>query len=300
MRTVQSIEAQGLGAEAVRRRLSLPRSIARFVRTKPLGAAGACLLLALLVTAIFAPWIAPYDPYQVHTGARFAPPGRQFLVGSDEFGRDSLSRIIHGARISLKVAFLAVTFGTTVGAVLGVVSGYYGGKTDLFVQRIMDSIEAFPGLILALAVVAVLGPSATNVMLAIAVVLVPSASRVTRSCALSVKETQYALAARAVGCSDSRIILAHIVPNCLAPYIVLATAVLGGAIIIEAALSFLGLGTPPPEPSWGQMLTSARAYLYRAPWLALYPGIAISLAVFGFNLFGDALRDVWDPRLRRG
>lgn len=278
---------------------SLRRSLARFVRTKPLGTIGAVLVLAFVLTAILAPLIAPYDPYQVNQAARFAAPSAQFWAGTDQFGRDNFSRIIYGARISLTVGALAVVFGTTLGAAIGVVSGYYGRGVDLLVQRAIDSIEAFPGLILALAVVAVLGPSATNVMLAISVVLIPSASRVTRSLTLSVKETQYALAARAIGCTDRRIILAHIVPNCLAPYIVLATAVLGGAILIEAALSFLGLGTPPPEPSWGQLLTSARAYLYRAPWLALYPGIAISLVVFGFNLFGDALRDVLDPRLKR-
>ena len=215
-------------------------------------------------------------------------------------GRDILSRVIHGARISLKVGIIAVAIGTLTGAALGLVSGYFGGMVDFGVQRLMDIILAFPGLILAISLMAVLGANLTNAMIAIGVVIMPSAARVVRGSTLSVKTEQYIDAARAIGCANGRILLRYILPNVAAPIIVLVTIQLGAAIITEASLSYLGLATRPPTPSWGSMLSGAgRVYMLRAPWIAIAPGVAISLTVLAFNLLGDALRDVLDPRLRR-
>jgi peptide/nickel transport system permease protein len=275
------------------------QGVYHFVRAKPLGALGGLLIVAMVVMALFASLLAPYDPYELHVSQMFAPPGRTFLLGTDEYGRDLLSRLLYGARVSLYVGLLAVGCGTTSGALLGLVSGYFRGKTDFVLQRLMDWLMAFPTLVLALAIVAALGQSTFNVILAVAVVIVPTAARVIRATVLTVREQVFVEAGRAIGCSNGRLLFQHIVPNCLAPYLILATAGLGNAILAEAALSFLGLGTPPPEPSWGTMLSgAAQQYVWRAPWMAIFPGVAISLAVFGFNLFGDALRDVLDPRLR--
>lgn len=275
------------------------RELQRFLRQKPLGALGGGIILAIIVVALLAPALAPYDPYELRVPHRFTSPGSAFWLGTDEYGRDVLSRLLYGARISLYVGLLAVGLGTTSGAVLGLVSGYFGGKTDFILQRLMDWLMAFPTLVLALAIVAALGQSTTNVIVAVAVVIVPTAARVIRATVLTIREQAFVEAGRAVGCSDGRLLLQHIVPNCLAPYLILATAGLGNAILAEAALSFLGLGTPPPEPSWGTMLSgAAQQYVWKAPWMAIFPGAAISVAVFGFNLFGDALRDVLDPHLR--
>jgi len=271
-----------------------------FARRKPLGAAGGVIVVGLVLVAIMAPLLAPFSPYKQYLEDVFRPPGAPYFLGTDDLGRDILSRIIWGARISLYVGLLAVISGTTVGGVAGLVSGYVGGKMDMLLQRLMDALMSFPTLILALSIMAALGTSLSNVVIAIAIVEIPRASRVMRSTALSVKEMQYVEAARAVGSSGWRIVFRHVLPNCLAPYIVLATAELGAAIIVEASLSFLGLGTPPPEPSWGGMLArSGRSYLERAPWIAIFPGLVMSMVVFGFNLLGDAVRDIWDPRLRR-
>jgi peptide/nickel transport system permease protein len=249
--------------------------------------------------ALLAPALASYDPYELRVVDRFTPPGGAFWLGTDEYGRDLLSRLLYGARISLYIGLLAVGLGTTSGTLLGLVSGYFGGKTDFILQRLTDWLLAFPTLVLALAIVAALGQSTTNVILAVAIVIIPTAARVIRATVLTVREQVFVEAGRAIGCSDGRLLLQHILPNCLAPYLILATAGLGNAILAEAALSFLGLGTPAPEPSWGTMLSgAAQQYIWRAPWMAIFPGAAISLAVFGFNLFGDALRDVLDPRLR--
>lgn len=275
------------------------RELQRFLRQKPLGALGGGIILAIIVVALLAPALAPYDPYELRVPHRFTSPGSAFWLGTDEYGRDVLSRLLYGARISLYVGLLAVGLGTTSGAVLGLVSGYFGGKTDFILQRLMDWLMAFPTLVLALAIVAALGQSTTNVIVAVAVVIVPTAARVIRATVLTIREQAFVEAGRAVGCSDGWLLLQHIVPNCLAPYLILATAGLGNAILAEAALSFLGLGTPPPEPSWGTMLSgAAQQYVWKAPWMAIFPGAAISVAVFGFNLFGDALRDVLDPHLR--
>jgi peptide/nickel transport system permease protein len=271
----------------------------RFLRYKPLGALGGAIILAMIMVALFAPLLAPYDPYELRVTHMFTPPGSEFWLGTDEYGRDLLSRLLYGARISLYIGLLAVGLGTTSGALVGLVSGYCGGRTDFVLQRLMDWLLAFPTLVLALAIVAALGQSTANVILAVAVVIVPTAARVIRATVLTVREQLFVEAGRAIGCSDGRLLFRHILPNCLPSYLILASAGLGNAILAEAALSFLGLGTPPPEPSWGTMLSgAAQQYVWRAPWMAIFPGAAISLAVFGFNLFGDALRDVLDPRLR--
>ena len=271
----------------------------RFVRRKPMGAVGGVIVCLLVLTAVFADHVARHHPYQVRAMQRFRPPGNAFWFGTDDFGRDVFSRVVYGARISLQIGLAAVLLGTSVGALVGLGSGYVGGRTDLVIQRVMDAMMAFPTLVLALAVVAALGASLPNVVLAVALTLIPVANRVVRSVALSVRETDYVTAARGLGGSAWRVLFVHVLPNCFAPYVVIATANLGTAILAEAALGFLGLGVPPPTPAWGSMLSgAAQGYLYRAPWMAMYPGVAITLAVFGFNMLGDAIRDVLDPRLR--
>jgi peptide/nickel transport system permease protein len=282
-------------------RLTFAEEIGKFARTKPLGAGGALIILLMLVVAIFAERLAPYDPYSADYGMQFKPPSREHWFGTDEFGRDVLSRVMYGARIALFVGFTASFVGCSVGALLGVISAYLGGKVDLLLERVMDILLAFPQLILALAIASILGPAVQNVVIAITIPIIPRAARVVRATALAVKENQYVEAVQALGALQHRVVLQHIVPNILAPYIIMLTAALGAAILAEAALSYLGLGTAEPTPSWGLMLSgSAAAYAEKAPWIALFPGVAISLAVFGFNLFGDSLRDALDPKLRRG
>lgn len=273
--------------------------VAGFFRAKPLGAVGAVIFVLMILVALTAQWVAPYDPITVDIMARLLPPSWSHWLGTDELGRDILSRIIFGARVSAIVGIGATLMGTTVGALIGVISGYAGGRADMVIQRIMDVILAFPSLILSLAIMSVLGGSVWNVVIAIAIPSLPRANRVARSVAVSVKEFQYIEAARAVGVKPWRIISDHVVPNTLASFLIVATSMLGGAIMVEASLSFLGLGIPPPSPSWGRSLSEAMQYFYRAPWLAVFPGVAISLVVFGANMFGDALRDIWDPRLKR-
>ena len=270
------------------------------LRKKPLGAASAALIVVLVLTAIFAAQLAPYDPLDARPEVRLAAPSWAHPFGTDDIGRDVLSRIIYGARISLWVGLLAVGIGTVAGMVIGLLCGYCEGRLDLLLQRVMDSVQAIPGLILALAIVSVLKPNTTNAMLAIAMVIIPGNSRIVRGAVLSAKQNRYVEAAQAIGCRHPRIIITHILPNVTAPILVIASIWLGNAILIEASLSFLGVGTQPPDPSWGLMLSSTgRAFMERAPWLAIFPTLAISLAVLGFNLFGDTLRDAWDPKLRR-
>jgi peptide/nickel transport system permease protein len=269
------------------------------LRRKPLGLASAAVLLTLVFTAIFADVLAPYDPLATQPEIRLAPPSRAHLFGTDDIGRDVFSRIIHGARISLWVGLLAVGIGTFAGMIIGLACGYWEGRFDIIVQRVMDSIQAIPGLMLALAIVSVLKPSTTNAMLAIAMVIIPGNSRIVRGAVLSAKQNPYVEAAHALGSRHPRILTTHILPNVTAPILIIASIWLGNAILIEATLSFLGLGTQPPTPSWGLMLSSTgRAFMEQAPWLAIFPGLAISIAVLGFNLFGDTLRDAWDPKLR--
>jgi peptide/nickel transport system permease protein len=282
-------------------RLTFAEEVAKFIRTKPLGTVGALIILGMLGLAAFAQLLAPYDPYHGDYGSQFARPSAEHWFGTDEFGRDVLSRIMFGARIALFVGFTASFSGCTIGALLGVVSAYWGGRVDLLLERLMDILLAFPQLILALAIASILGPAVQNVVIAISIPVIPRVARVVRAAAMSVKENVYVEAVQALGASRRRVILQHIIPNVTAPYIILLTAQLGAAILAEAALSYLGLGAAEPTPSWGLMLSgSAPSYAEKAPWIALFPGIAISLGVFGFNLFGDSLRDALDPKLRKG
>jgi peptide/nickel transport system permease protein len=278
---------------------TLSKGLWRLVREKPLGAFGGMLVLVLMLCAIFAHWIAPYPYDETNVRQRLKPPGAQFYLGTDNLGRDVFSRIIYGARISVTVGFGAVTLSILLATIMGVTSGYFGGKVDVFVQRIVDAAMAFPVLVLLLSIMAVLGPGLLNIILVLGIIPSANRSRIIRSATLSAKENQYVEAARAVGASHLRIILCYILPNIMAPIIIVATNALGAVILIEATLSFLGFGVPPPYPSWGEMLSgSGRSYMYKAPWMAIWPGVAISLAVFGFNMLGDALRDLLDPRLR--
>ena len=280
------------------------RAVARFTQRNPLGAMGGLIVLALLVMALLAPVLAPYEPRQIIREAHnrvpvYVPPGSTYLLGTDHVGRDILSRLIYGARISLYVGVGAVLIGVTGWFVVGMTSAYAGGAVDLMVQRIVDVMMAVPGLIIVLAIMAVLGSSLNNVIIAIVIGMLAPVVRTVRSQVLSVKEMEYIVAARAIGASAPHIIGRHIMPNCLAIYLILATYYVGFAIILEASLSFLGVGVPPDVPSWGGMLTAAaQGHITRAPWAGIFPGLAIFLAVLGFNLLGDALRDVLEPRLR--
>jgi peptide/nickel transport system permease protein len=248
---------------------------------------------------VFAPQLAPHGAKE--TGfAPYVPPGREFPLGTDHLGRDLLSRVIFGARLSLYVGLTSVLFGVTMGALWGVVTAYFGGVADATSQRVVDTLMALPPIVLALSLMAALGQSVNNVILALTILLIPTASRTLRSLVLSIRESPYVEAARAAGCPHRRVIALHVLPNVLATYIVLVTVNVSYAIVVEASLSFLGLGAPPDEPSWGAMLTAGTQAIEQAPWMFLFPGLAISLTVFGLNLFGDAIRDLTDPRLRGG
>ncbi len=283
---------------------SASREIVRFTRLKPVGAIGGLLVLLLVIVAVLAPVLAPYGPRALpdsHQGGStvYLPPNSQFLLGTDHVGRDVLSRLIYGARISLYVGLGSVLVGITASFIIGVALAYAGGVVDMTAQRFVDALMALPGLIIALAIVAVLGSSLNNVILAIVVGMIAPVIRTVRSQVLSLKELDYVTAAQAIGAPPWRIVLRHIVPNCFAIYLVLATYYLGFAIIIEASLSFLGVGAPPDQPSWGGMLTrAAQEHVKTAPWVGIFPGVAIFVVVMGFNILGDALRDVLDPRLR--
>ena len=271
----------------------------RFCRKKPLGAAGGVLMLIMAVTALLADQLQTHDPIATDAAQTLAPPSAAHWLGSDHLGRDIYSRIVHGARVSLIVGIASTLLGSVVGGIIGLLSGYVGGKTDLIAQRALDILQGLPLLVLALVMTAALGPSLPNVIVAISIPIIPRASRIIRASVLSIREMQYIEAARGLGISHLRIAFRHVLPNTIGPFIVLTTAQLGSAILVEAALSFLGLGVPEPYPSWGRMLSvSAAEYAQKAPWLVLFPGIAISLAVFGSNMLGDALRDTLDPRLR--
>jgi peptide/nickel transport system permease protein len=273
--------------------------VSEFCRKRPLGAVGAAVVLINVVVGLGANVIAPYDPVATDYGAMLAPPSASHWLGTDAFGRDVLSRIIYGSRTAMLVGFACAFLGATVGAVIGVASAYFAGKVDLILQRVMDIFLAFPLIILALAVVSILGTGIGNVIIAIAIPMIPRAALVTRSSALAIREMPYVDAARAAGFRHRRIILRHMLPNVMAPYLIMLTAYLGQAILAEASLTFLGLGVSEPTPAWGLMLRGAAVqFAEAAPWMAIFPGLAISLAVFAFNLFGDSLRDALDPRLR--
>ena len=269
----------------------------RLLRRQPLGVAGAVVVLVLVITALFAPVLAPHGPKDTAFG-QFVPPGREFPMGTDNLGRDVLSRVIWGARLSLYVGLASVLVGITIGSLWGIFTGYYGGIADTSSQRIVDCVMALPPIILALSLMAAVGQSVNNVILALTILLTPTAARTLRAVALGVSASPFIEAARAAGTSHLRIVLRHILPNCLATYIVLVTTNISYAIVVEASLSFLGVGAPPDEPSWGGMLTAGTQAMETAPWLIFFPGVAISLAVFALNLLGDAIRDIADPRLR--
>ncbi len=270
-----------------------------FARRYPLGAIGALIMVMFVATALFADFITTFDPFTTNARSSLAQPGGEHVLGADFMGRDVFARIVYGARISLAVGVGATVLGCLIGVTIGLMSGFFGGWFDLLVQRLMDIMQSLPLLVMALVMAASLGPSLTNTIIAIAIPLVPSVARVIRSSTLSLREMPFVEAARAIGMSETRIAIVHVLPNTLAPLIVLATAQLGAAILVESALAFLGLGVPEPHPSWGRMLSeSAAEYVRTAPWLVIFPGIAISAVVFGTNLFGDALRDLLDPRQR--
>jgi peptide/nickel transport system permease protein len=278
---------------------SLWRHLRYHIARHPLGAVGAAIMAIFVFAAIFAGFLTRYDPVSTNSALSLARPSAEHIFGCDFMGRDIYSRIIYGARISLAVGLGSAALGCAVGVALGLTSGYLGGWVDLIIQRLVDIMQALPVLILALVMAAALGPALDNTIVAISIPLIPYSARVIRSNTLALREMPYVEAARAVGMSEFRIAARHVLPNTLAPLIVLATAQLGSAILVESSLSFLGLGIPEPHPSWGRMLSeSAAEYVRTAPWLVIFPGVAISLVVFGTNLLGDALRDILDPRLR--
>ena len=264
-----------------------------------LGTIGLAIMVMFVLTAAFADLICRFDPQTIDAAHALAHPDARHWMGTDSFGRDVWSRIVHGARISLAVGIGSTFLGSSIGVMVGLASGYLSGWVDLVFQRVTDILQALPLLVLALVMTAALGPSLPNVIIAIAIPLIPTVARVIRANTLALRELPFVEAAKSIGMSETRIALRHVLPNTLAPLIVLATAQIGSAILVEASLSFLGLGIPEPYPSWGRMLSeSAAEYVRTAPWLVIFPGIAISLAVFGTNLFGDALRDILDPRQR--
>ncbi len=274
-------------------------SVVHLTRRYPLGAIGTVIVFFFVMSAIFADVVAPHDPLQTNASRSLSPPDISMVFGADMMGRDVLSRIVHGARISLAVGIGSTLLGGIIGVIIGLMSGYLLGWFDLLTQRIIDIMQALPLLVMALVMAASLGPSLENTIIAISIPLVPQVARVVRSSTLSLREMPFVEAARAGGMSEWRVAIRHVLPNTVAPLIVLATAQLGSAILTEASLSFLGLGVPEPYPSWGRMLSeSAAEYVRVAPWLVIFPGIAISAAVFGTNLMGDALRDMLDPRER--
>ena len=290
---------RALDLEAPRRRGGWREIVGEFCRRRPLGAVGAAIIVVMLLLAVLASVISPYDPVINDFASMLAAPSRAHWLGTDAFGRDVLSRLVYGSRTALLVGFGASVLGATLGAVLGVASAYFGGRVDLYLQRVMDVFLSFPLIILALALVAILGNSIPNLIMAIMIPMIPRSALVIRASALAIREMPYVDAARAAGFGHGRIILRHMLPNVMAPYLIMLTAFLGQAILAEASLSFLGLGVQEPVPAWGLMLRGgAQEYAESAPWVAIFPGIAISLAVFGFNLFGDALRDWLDPKMK--
>lgn len=293
---------------------SMWRQTLKFAQQKPLGAAGAIVLVLMVILAVGADWIAPYDPIKTDTTVALDGPSLDHPFGTDQLGRDVFSRIIHGARTSLYTGLMVVAAASIIGMILGAASAYIGGYFDLVVQRFVDALLAFPGIVFALAFLtifssglhvwiidlpAVWQSTPLMIVIALTIIFIPGSSRIVRGATFAIINSQYVEAARAVGCTTPRIILRHLIPNIFPVVIVIASVQLGNVILIESSLSFLGLGLPPPNPSWGNMLqASGRQFMEIAPWLAIFPGIAISLAVLAFNLFGDALRDVLDPRLR--
>ncbi len=288
-----------LGVSPARPYRGIGRAILRFARRKPLGAIGAVVLLALVMVAVLAPLVAPYDPHEYLIGDRLVSPSRTHLMGTDAQSRDLFSRIVYGARLSLQIAASAVPLAIAFGATVGLVSGYFGGVVDLVIQRCIDIMLAFPLLILLIVLVSMLGQNIVNIVVALAIGRLPSISRLVRSVTLSLRKEPYVEAARSLGASPLRILSQHLLPNIAAPLLVVASSAVGGIILAETSLSFLGFGPPVTTPSWGKMLSGdARLYMTSAPWLGIFPGLAITAVVFSASMLGDAVRDVLDPRLR--
>lgn len=275
------------------------RHVLDFFKKKPLGAVGATMAFFILIVAIFAPVIRTHDPHITDHTKLYASPSGDMLLGGDTLGRDVFSRLVEGTRISIRVGLISALVGCTIGMLIGVSSAYFGGIYDLAIQRVIDAMIAFPALVLAMALMAALGSSINNVIIALSIIFIPSTARIIRSQALAIKETDYVLAAHAVGAKSLRIIFRHMIPNVVAIWIVIITFQMGAAVIAEAALSFLGLGVGPDVPSWGGMLRGAtKNYVGIGPWLPVVPGLAIAIVVFSWNVLGDSLRDIFDPRLR--
>src|ERR671919_982800 len=283
----------------VRRRPTWFQYVLYYLSHKPLGTIGFLIVVSMILIAIFAPFIAPYAYQEQNYDAIRQAPNLDFFFGTDQLGRDIFSRVVHGARISMMVGFLAVISGTGAGAAVGLLSGYFMGKVDAVVQRLVDMWMSFPDLILALTIVAVFGNTIPNVILAIAATIMPRGVRVIRSATIAIRELDYTLSERSIGASDLRIMLRHVMPNTVAPFLIIMSSMFGTAILTEAGLSFLGLGIAEPTPSWGRMLTGQAAqYMVTAPWILIFPGLAITITVLGFAFAGDALRDIFDPKLR--
>ncbi len=284
-----------------KRRSFVVDSLIRLVREKPLGTVGAIITLLLLFTGIFAEFLAPYGMNEVHLTETLVPPSTGFWLGTDDLGRDMLSRVIFGARISVIVGLAATTLSTFISVIIGILCGYIGGKFDLIVQRFVDGFMCLPWLVLLMVVMSFIGPGMLGLIIVLGLLGGFAGSRIIRGTVISVKENVYVEAAVAIGCPTSRILTRHILPNIMAPIIILFTIRVPGIILTEASLSFLGFGVPPPEPSWGGMLSgSGRDFMFLAPWMAIWPGLALSIVVYGVNMFGDALRDILDPRMRGG
>jgi peptide/nickel transport system permease protein len=304
---ITSVEVGALAAE--KRRSFLADLFIRLVREKPLGTVGAVIVLLLLFAGIFANlgWLglpniglAPYGYNEVWVGSKLGASTTQFWLGTDNLGRDVLSRIIYGARISMYVGLGVSTIGVVLNAIIGLISGFAGGKTDIIIQRFVDAWMCFPGIFIILTIMAILGPGVLQMVIVLGVLYGITGSRIIRSAVIAVKENMYVEAARAIGCPTWRILMRHLLPNIMAPLIIMFTVTIGSAILVEASVSFLGYGIPPPIPSWGGMLSQGRLDMFQAPLLALWPGLALAIVVYGINMFGDALRDLLDPRLRGG
>lgn len=276
------------------------QGVARMARRSPLGTGAVIFVVALIIVAVAAPLVAPYDPLQFHRIDRLQGPNAHYWLGTDQSGRDQFSRLIYGARVSLYIGMAPIFISAAIGTMLGTISGYWGGPVDLVLQRFADALMCIPALVIALTMVALLGPSLNNVMIAIAVVTIPVLNRVARAATMQVANLPYMDAARALGASNVRLLFRHVLPNIMGPVTVVSASLVGGAILAEAGLSFLGLGIPPPTPTWGNMLSGDNKTVFEvAPWLVIFPGIAIMLTVLAFNLLGDALRDLIDPRTRK-
>ncbi|MGM0779510.1 MAG: nickel transporter permease [Bacillota bacterium] len=298
MSTIANPQESAKAPVPVSKRKAKGADLAKALIKNKMSLVGGSIVLIYIILAVLAPLISPYDPYEIDLVNKLQPPSSDHIMGTDDKGRDIFSRILYGSQLSLAVGFVSVFIGALFGIVLGIISGYYGGWVDTIIMRFIDVLLAFPGLLLALAIVSALGPSLINVMIAVGVFSIPTFARIVRGSTLSVKKMEYIDAIRVLGASDLKIIFVHILPNILSPIIVQGTLRLATSILSVAGLSFLGMGAQPPTPEWGAMLSDGRDFLFTAPHIALFPGIAIALIVLGFNLFGDGLRDALDPRMK--